>query len=236
MAFVSPPACDAFHADLRAAAADARHSVVASTRTDRARLFESWVAFTDSLGCDPYLREVPPTSRLDFFIVYACRYRRGSLSRSAQPVGAPRMEEALRAVGQEFSRLGIPDPRLDGTSYVFRLKTLFKAWADSDPAPSRVWPVNITILRSLATCLSLDDNQPRAQAILDLCVIAFYFLCQPGEYALSPATDRGRSKPFRLVDTTFSSPIAQRVPACDGSLHDVQQGTYAATSASTSRY
>jgi hypothetical protein len=88
LAFVSPPARDAFHADLCAAAADARHSVVASTRTDRARLFESWVAFTDSLGCDPYLRDVPPAFRLDFFIVYTCRYHRGSLSRSAQPVGA----------------------------------------------------------------------------------------------------------------------------------------------------
>jgi hypothetical protein len=87
------------------------------------------------------------------------------------------VEEALHAVGQEFSQLGIPDPRLDGTSYTFRLKTLFKAWADSNPAPSRVWPVNVTILCSLAACLSLDDNQPRAQAILDLCVIAFYFLC-----------------------------------------------------------
>jgi hypothetical protein len=73
--------------------------------------------------------------------------------------------------------LGIPDPRLDGTSYVFRLKTLFKAWADSDLAPSRVWPVNVTILRALVMFLSLKDNQPRAQTILDLCVIAFYFLC-----------------------------------------------------------
>ena len=105
------------------------------------------MAFTNTLGCDPYLRDVPPNLCLDFFIVYACQYRCGSLSRSTQPVGAQRVEEALHAVGQEFSRLGIPDPRLDGTSYVFRLKTLFKAWADSDPAPSRVWPVNVTILR-----------------------------------------------------------------------------------------
>ena len=58
------------------------------TRTDRSRLFESWVAFADSLGCDPYLRDVPPDCHLDFFVVYACRYRCGSLSRSTQPVGA----------------------------------------------------------------------------------------------------------------------------------------------------
>ena len=135
---MSPSARDAFRADLRSAEADPRHSVVAATRTGRARLFESWMAFTNSLGCNPYLRDVPPDHHLDIFIVYACRYRRGSVSRSAQPIGAQRVEEALRAVGQEFARLGIPDPRLDGTSYIFCLKTLFKAWADSDPAPSRV--------------------------------------------------------------------------------------------------
>ena len=69
------------------------------------------------------------------------------------------MEEALRAMGQEFSRLGLPDPRLDGPRYVFWLKTLFKAWTNEDPTPSQVWPVNITILRALVTCLSTDHNQ-----------------------------------------------------------------------------
>ena len=136
------------------------------------------------------------------------------------------MEEALCAMGQEFSQLGLPDPRLDGPQYVFWLKTLFKAWTDKDPTPSRVWPVNITILQALVTCLSTDRNQVQAQAILNLSTFAFFFLCQPSEYALSPATDHGRSTPFRLADTTFSSALVQHIPACDSSLHDVQQGTY----------
>ena len=106
------------------------------------------MAYICALGQDPYLQDVPPDSHLDFFIVFACRYRRGLLSRSENPVGAKRVEEALRTVGQEFTRLGLPDPRLDGPHYVFRLKSLFKAWADEDPAPTRVWPVNVTILRA----------------------------------------------------------------------------------------
>jgi hypothetical protein len=217
---------DAFGSELLSAAETARNSVVAATRIGRAYLFDSWVAFTASLSHDPFLLDIPRDAHIDFFIVYACRYRRGLLSRSSQPVGAKRVEEALRAVGQEFSRLGHPDPRLDGVHYVFRLKTLFKAWADEDPTPSRVWPVNITILRALVAGLSQDRDQARAQAILDLSTFAFFFLCRPGEYALSPATDRGRSQPFRLADTTFSTALVQRIPACDGSLHDVQQGTY----------
>ena len=80
-------------------------------------------------------------------------------------------------MGQEFSQLGLLDPRLDGPQYVFWLKTLFKAWTDEDPTPSRVWPVNITILWVLVTCLSTDPNQARAQAILDLSTLTFFFLC-----------------------------------------------------------
>lgn len=61
---------------------------------------------------------------------------------------------------------------------------------------------------------------------MDLCTIGFYFLCRPGEYALSRASDRGRSNPFRLCDTTFSSTAVQRAPAATCPLHDVQAGVY----------
>ena len=89
-----------------------------------------------------------------------------------------------------------------------------------------MWPVNITTLQALITCLSTDRDQAQVQAILNLSTFAFFFLCQPREYALSPTTNHGRSKPFQLADTTFSSALVQHIPACDSSLHDVQQGTY----------
>ena len=74
-----------------------------ATRTDRDRLFASWVAFTTNLQQDAYLRNVLPDTHLEFFIIFACRYRRGLLSRSSHPVGAQHMEEALRAMGQAFA-------------------------------------------------------------------------------------------------------------------------------------
>ena len=76
---------------------------MAATRIGRAYLFASWVAFATSLSQDPYLSQVPSPLHLDWLIVYACHYPRGLLSRSTQPVSAKRMEEALCAVGQEFS-------------------------------------------------------------------------------------------------------------------------------------
>ena len=61
---------------------------------------------------------------------------------------------------------------------------------------------------------------------MDLCVLGFFFLCRPGEYALSPASDHGRSKPFCLCDTTFSNADVQRAPAVECSSNDMQAGVY----------
>ena len=83
-------------------------------------------------------------------------------------------------MGQEFARLGLPDPRMVGPKYAYQLGALFKAWDDEDPAPSRVWPINITILRALATRMARHPARHQAKAIRDLCILAFYFLCRPG--------------------------------------------------------
>ena len=197
-----------------------------ATQSDRATIFNHWVAYCHGLGHDPVLSNVPFALQLDFLIVFGLRYRRGLISRSAVPVRSKRVAEALRAVGQEFARLGKADPRMDGTRYHYRLGTLFKAWDDEDPAPSRVWPINITILRSLARRLEHHPRPCRAHAILDLCIIGFFFLCRPGEYALSSASEHGRSTPFRLRDVTFSSPTVQRACAAECSSNDVQAGVY----------
>ena len=75
MAHVPVAARDAFGSELLSAAATARHSIVVVTRIGRAHLFESWVAFAASLSQDPHLTHVPPHLHLDWFIIYACRYR-----------------------------------------------------------------------------------------------------------------------------------------------------------------
>ena len=116
---VPTAAHDAFGSELLSAVETARNSIMAATRIGRAYLFDSWVAFTASLSQDPHLSQVPSHLHIDWFIIYACRYRRGLLSRSMQPIGAKHVEEALHAMGQEFSQLGLPDPRLDGIHYTF---------------------------------------------------------------------------------------------------------------------
>ena len=103
MAHVPIAARIAFCSELLSAAETAQHSIMAATQIGHTYLFTSWVAFAASLSQDPHLSQVPSHLHIDWFIMYACRYCRGLLSRSAQPIGAKHVEEALRAVGQEFS-------------------------------------------------------------------------------------------------------------------------------------
>ena len=76
---------------------------MAATQIGHAYLFDSWVAFTASLSQGPYLSQVLSHLHIDWFIVYACHYCQGLLSRSVQPVRAKHVEEALCAMGQELS-------------------------------------------------------------------------------------------------------------------------------------
>ena len=110
---------DAFGSELLSAVETACNSIMAATWIGRTYLFDLWVAFTASLSHDPHLSQVPSFLHIDWFIVYACHYRRGLLSHSSQPVRAKHVEEALCAVGQEFSRLGLLDPCLDSIHYTF---------------------------------------------------------------------------------------------------------------------
>ena len=83
------------------------------------------MAFCTALGHGPFLDDVAPNLRLDFLIVFGCRYRHGLINRSAQPVRSKCVAEALRTVGQEFARLDLPDSRLHGARYVYQLGALF---------------------------------------------------------------------------------------------------------------
>ena len=125
MAHVPPSARDAFGSELVAAMEATRCSVVPVTQLDRANLFVYWVAFCAALGHGPFLHDVAPNLSLNFLIVFGYHYHQGLINRSAQPIRSKHMAEALHAIGQEFAQLDLPDPRLDGARYIFRLGAFF---------------------------------------------------------------------------------------------------------------
>jgi hypothetical protein len=73
--------------------------------------WERWDAFCIENGIDPFLRRwLDPIPVLQ---VYGQRYRDGRIAPSGKCVRSRTVEDALRAVGQTFARLGAPDVRKD---------------------------------------------------------------------------------------------------------------------------
>lgn len=120
-----------------------------------------------------------------------------------------------------MAKLGTPDPRLIGPRNVdLRLRHQLKSYEKADPAPSRVQPAPLQLIRWLVT------HGPQTlwdQAVRDLTLLAFFFLCRPGEYTCPSAIDT-RSAPFRLLDVTFYAG-ERECPAATASFADIRAST-----------
>ena len=228
MATVPPALQPALAADLEFGVHAHSHGVVPKTVQSRENTWALWSAWCRSLTIDPGLRGV--RHPLDFIIVFAIRVQRGELSKLGNQVNVNTVAEYVRTVGSRVSRLGELDNPIyysDGHTMQERLVKLYKYLRRQDKPVTRVWPANMHVLRALAASTVAGD--PRSETIRDLAILAFYFLCRPGEYAWTNPRDRGRSTPFRLQDVCFTIPSATGeeaipVPAASGNLDDVRAG------------
>jgi hypothetical protein len=101
------------------------------------------------------------------------------------------------AIGQTFSSLGQPDPRLLTSGKLdLRLSRLLSAYKKEDPPPSRVKPVPFPVLAHAAS-LCQQANTPASSTIADMLLLGFFFFLRPGEYAYTNNPD---AAPFRLCD------------------------------------
>ena len=189
---------NAFSADLLLAQAEARAGVVASTAKRRDQGWYLWSSFCTQLCLDPSLEGIQDPVQI--LMVYAHRLRTGQCSRSGQPVKAGTVDSELRYVGQTLALLGAQDPRLvqDGR-LDYRLSSMLRHYRLSDPPPARVKPIPVPIL--VAATVSTRDQTPILQSCGDMICIALYYLCRPGEYALSSSSSL--STPFRIQDVAL---------------------------------
>lgn len=133
-------------------------------------------------------------------------------------------------MGQGIANLGQPDPRKEapGSQRNHPLLAAFlKALRNKDDPAKRSYPANIPIIRHMPNILNTQDPDfGRANAqVIDLTIIAFYWLLRPAEYTHSNAV--GRSQAFRIRDAFFY--LGDRVlNATDTSLNDVDIETVTA--------
>jgi len=158
----------------------------------------AWTAWQDSchsLHQDPWLLEVADPAPL--LQIYAQRYRVGILAPSGSPVKARTLEVVLRAVGQTFSALGYPDPRMYTSGHLdFRLHRQLQSYKKLDLPPMRVKPIPLQIIQ-MAVFHCHRTQLPHAQTIANMLILGFFFLLRPGEYA---ATENPDAAPFHYCD------------------------------------
>ncbi len=176
----------------------AQETVLAGVSPGRAAsgatAWSKWIAFTSDLGIDPFLQTF--NNKIPFLQIFAQRVHSGELAVRGNPLWARSAEDYIRHVAQTFLNLGANDPRLNSAYKIdFCLQRTLAAWKLTDPAPLRVKPIPISVIRRIATLATENTGDDTSRAAADMVIIAFFFLLWPGEY-----TDN-ETNPFRFTDT-----------------------------------
>ena len=207
-----------FRADLGTALDLAGRSTVKKTRRSAASAFGRWATFCAELGHDATLSDIPDgEDKLCYLLVFGMRYRSQGARASGRPVKSGSVDKALLAVGKGFTDLGLLDPRkqVHGSSANHPVLTAFlKRLSDEDDPASRAYPANVLVIRALYDVLDVDDPKWGAlnRHIIDLIIVAFYWLLRPAEY-LESSSEEARSQAFKLgavgfkIDDTYYSAL-----------------------------
>ena len=181
-----------FSCDIRTAQATVLQGISPGRAHSATTAWSKWIEFTNDLGLDPFLQAFQ--DKVPFLQVFAHRIHIGQLAASGNPVRSRTAEDYVRHIGQTFLHVGANDPRLNSAHSIdFRLQRTLKAWKNGDPAPDRVKPIPIQVIRRIAF-LAQSSPDPTLAAAADMIIIAFFYLLRPGEY-----TDNDKT-PFRLED------------------------------------
>jgi len=163
-------------------------------------------------------------------LVFGLRYRQ--TGQQNHSVRADTVESALLAVGAGIANLGQPDPRktiAGGKSNHPLLASFLKSLRNQDDPAKRSYPANIPVIRQLYEVLDQTDpvDGLANQHVINLTIIAFYWLLRPAEYTYSRDADKKRSQAFRLCDTTLTVRLANGAErtyfGTDSSLNEVEE-------------
>ena len=188
---------DEFRADLGLVAEAVRSGVVESYARKKDAHWDVWLDYCRTVGCDPHLADIDDP--VPYLQVFAHRYRDGRIAPSGRTVKSQTVSDAVRSVGQRFSRMGSVDPRLDSYGNLdFRLTRQFRGYKKTDPAKLRVKPLPVCIvLRILEYCF--ENPIPMRLAVANMICIAFFFCLRPVEYTGTTTDDQA----FSLNDITL---------------------------------
>ena len=180
------------------------------------------------MGLDPFLQAFH--DKVPFLQVFAQRVHTGSLAAGKNPIKSRSVEDYARNVAQTFLHVAANDPRLNSANNIdFRLQRTLKAWKSTDPAPLRVKPIPISVVRRIAALSrTTESHNPLFCATADMIIVAFFFLLRPGEY-----TDNDKD-PFRLLDVQLFIGDT-RLQVLSAPVEQIQQAQFASLTFTTQK-
>jgi hypothetical protein len=217
-----------FGSDIRVAQDTVLQGVSPGRASGIATAWDKWIEFTHDLGLDPFLQTFQ--DKIPFLQVFAQRVHSGDLAANGNPIKSRSVEDYIRGVAQTFLHVGAKDPRLNTAHTIdFRLQRTLKAWKTTDPAPLRVKPIPIAVIKRIAVLSQTSHSTlPIFCATADMIVLAFFFLLRPGEY-----TDNNKD-PFRLQNVQlFIGPT--RIDLQSAPLEQIQQARFASLTFTTQK-
>ena len=181
--------------------------------------WDIWVEYCSTVSIDPSFDGV--RDPIPYLQVFAHRYRIGQIAARGNAVKSKQVSDVLRSVGQGFTSVGAPDPRLNSFGKQdFCLGRQIRSYSKVDRPPVRVKPLPICVVLRILD-VGLSSSSVRSKALANLTCIAFYFCLRPGEYTGTTSDDHA----FSLDDVGLFS-LDQRLSLRDTPDHLLRAATH----------
>ena len=211
----------------------ASHACTDKHSRSKQSAFGHWAEFCQSLGKDALLSDVEGVdAKLSYLMVYGIQYR--LKGRTNNPVRSDTVADVLGKIASGFTDLGRDNPIRPNSwtkGYYPLLADMLKNLKDEDDPAGRVYPCNMSIIRELPETLDTKHPVygPLNKTVIDLIIVAFYWLLRPAEYCKSDAPGtRSQAFEFQHVQFTIDGAIykAPEAPLNDANI--MERTTYAA--------
>jgi hypothetical protein len=179
------------------------------TAKTREKYWKDWCAYSTQCTPDPYLRKLTKCERAILLTGFAARVRTGAYGRGDQ-VKVQTVTDALAAISKTCQLVGEQSPVYETEGeYILPIRRLIEGFKRADPPAIPQMAVPVEVAETAAKMGYMTAN-PRAQAVGDLTLIAFYYLLRSGEYTKPRKVQRNgrmvhatRTKQFQIKDIGF---------------------------------
>jgi hypothetical protein len=157
------------------------NGVVAKNTSTREKYWAHWENYCAAFQRHPHLIDCNNTEKIIIITAYAARVRTGHYGNKRQ-VKVPSVQDALSAISKTIELAGEPSPIYKAEkTYKVPVARLVEGMRREDPNPVSQIAIPVSVPTKCQE-LAYATTCPKAQAVGNLAIIAFFYLLRVGEY------------------------------------------------------